>query len=72
MKRTNLTIVVIVFVLAAALLPQALFAQGYTVCADESNPQSCIVRHAEERASAQAAPARHAPSGGYGPHYAEQ
>jgi hypothetical protein len=132
MIRTKLIVVLFVFVLAAALLPQAAFAQSYAVCADESNPQSCAVRHADNAAStparhygpaarrtvcaddadpescivrsaqpyaarsqraaargdaeadpsmtagtvgigkAQAAPARHSPSGGYGPHYAEE
>jgi hypothetical protein len=51
--NVKLKVVLFVFVLAAALLPQALFAQSYTVCADEANPQSCIVRQAEQPAAVQ-------------------
>jgi hypothetical protein len=60
MIRTKLIVLLFVFVIAAALLPQALFAQSYTVCADEANPQSCTVRHAEQpTAGQQFRPAAH-------------
>jgi hypothetical protein len=53
MIRTKLGVLLFVFVVAAALLPQALFAQGYTVCADEADPQSCAARQAQVAATVQ-------------------